>query len=64
MSPDSVSDYRATMHVSPGTLFGLGAVTGGAQWRTIGQIVLAWIVTLPCAALCAALLWWAIRFWH
>jgi PiT family inorganic phosphate transporter len=51
----------STTHVSTGSLFGLGAVTGSAQWRTIIQIVLAWIVTLPCAAICAALLWWLVR---
>ena len=47
----------STTHVSTGSLFGLGMVTGSAQWRTIIQIVLAWIITLPCAAACAALLW-------
>ena len=51
----------STTHVSTGSLFGLGAVTGSAHWRTILQIVLAWVVTLPCAATCAALLWWLVR---
>lgn len=50
----------STTHVSSGSLFGLGAVTGNARWRTIGQIVLAWIVTLPCAAVCGGLFWWAL----
>lgn len=40
----------STTHVSAGALFGIGAVTGKARWRTITQIVLAWIVTLPLAA--------------
>jgi inorganic phosphate transporter, PiT family len=47
----------STTHVSSGALFGLGAVTGHARWHTIGQIVLAWVATLPCAAASAALLW-------
>lgn len=51
----------STTHVSTGSLFGLGAVTGNAQWPTIIQIALAWVVTLPCAAACAALLWWLVR---
>lgn len=51
----------STTHVSTGALFGLGAVTGSAQWRTIIQIILAWVVTLPCAAACAALLFWLVR---
>jgi PiT family inorganic phosphate transporter len=51
----------STTHVSTGSLFGLGAVTGGAQWRTMAQILLAWVVTLPCAAVCSGLLWWLVR---
>jgi PiT family inorganic phosphate transporter len=47
----------STTHVSNGSLFGLGAVTRGARWRIIMQILLAWVVTLPFSALCAALLW-------
>jgi PiT family inorganic phosphate transporter len=50
----------STTHVSSGALFGLGALTGQARWGTIGQIALAWLVTLPCAAACAALLWLAL----
>jgi inorganic phosphate transporter, PiT family len=44
----------STTHVSCGALFGLGALTGEARWKTISQIVAAWIVTLPLAALCGA----------
>lgn len=50
----------STTHVAMGSLFGLGTVTGTARWRTIVQIVLAWIVTLPCAALCAGVVWWLV----
>jgi inorganic phosphate transporter, PiT family len=45
----------STTHVSCGALFGIGTVTGEARWRTILQILGAWIVTLPAAALAAAL---------
>lgn len=45
----------STTHVSCGALFGLGGVTGQARWRRIGQILLAWLVTLPLAAGLAAL---------
>jgi inorganic phosphate transporter, PiT family len=48
----------STTHVSSGSLFGLGAITGQARWHTILQIVTAWIVTLPCAALLAGMVWW------
>lgn len=44
----------STTHVSCGSLFGIGAVTGGAKVKTIGTILLAWITTLPLAAGIAA----------
>jgi PiT family inorganic phosphate transporter len=40
----------STTHVAVGSLFGIGLTTGQANVRTITGIVLAWIVTLPCAA--------------
>ncbi|HUJ79874.1 MAG TPA: inorganic phosphate transporter [Nitrospiria bacterium] len=43
----------STTHVSCGTLFGIGAVSGQARWRMIGAIILAWVTTLPVAALAA-----------
>ena len=45
----------STTHVSCGSLFGLGTVTGQAEWRGIAKILLAWVVTLPVAAAAAAL---------
>jgi PiT family inorganic phosphate transporter len=44
----------STTHVSCGSLFGIGVVTGQARWATIGAIVLAWVITLPIAAALAA----------
>lgn len=44
----------STTHVSCGSLFGLGAATGGAHRRTIARILLSWVATLPIAALIAA----------
>lgn len=37
----------STTHVSTGAIFGIGAVNGTRHWRTIGQILLTWISTLP-----------------
>ena len=39
----------STTHVSCGALIGIGAVTGGAHWRKIGEIFMAWLITLPLA---------------
>jgi inorganic phosphate transporter, PiT family len=51
----------STTHVSCGSLFGIAAVTGGARWRTIGHIALAWVTTLPlAAALAFAVAWLAM----
>lgn len=44
----------STTHVSSGSLFGLGAVTGQGRWRVVAAIFAAWIITLPLAALLAA----------
>jgi len=43
----------STTHVSCGSLFGIGAATRQGHGSTIGSIVLAWIVTLPTAAVLA-----------
>ena len=45
----------STTHVSCGALFGIGASTRQASWKMIGEILLAWIITLPVAALLGAL---------
>lgn len=37
----------STTHVSTGAIFGIGAVNGQRNWRTIARILLTWIVTLP-----------------
>jgi PiT family inorganic phosphate transporter len=44
----------STTHVSVGSLLGIGIVTRQAHWRSVGQIVLSWLVTLPCGAVIAA----------
>ena len=54
----------STTHVSCGALFGIGAATGQAQWKTIGGILLAWVITLPLAACLGALLFRAMLLIH
>lgn len=44
----------STTHVSVGALCGIGATTRQADYRVIGGVILSWVLTLPCAALAAA----------
>ncbi len=44
----------STTHVSVGALFGIGLTAKNANTRMILSILLSWLLTLPCAALCAA----------
>ena len=41
----------STTHVSVGSLIGIGFATRQAHYQTIAQIMLAWVITLPLAAL-------------
>lgn len=45
----------STTHVSVGSLLGMGVITGQAKWRTVGEILLAWVSTVPCGAFLAAI---------
>lgn len=51
----------STTHVSVGALLGMGAVTRQAHWRPVLGVLASWVVTLPCAALLAALAGWLAR---
>jgi PiT family inorganic phosphate transporter len=51
----------STTHVSVGSLAGMGAATGRAHWRKVGEILLAWACTVPCGAALAALAYGVIR---
>jgi PiT family inorganic phosphate transporter len=44
----------STTHISCGALFGIGVANGQARWRVIRTILLAWVLTLPVAALLSA----------
>lgn len=45
----------STPHVSVGSLFGIGIVTKKANYKTIGKIILSWVLTLPIAAIMSAI---------
>lgn len=53
----------STTHVTTGALVGAGISRrrSGIRWATVREIVLAWVVTLPAAALIAVVCAWLIR---
>jgi PiT family inorganic phosphate transporter len=62
----STASYHAlpvsTTHVSVGSLLGIGVVTRQVYWRSVGQIVLSWMITVPCGALLAAGAVWGLAY--
>ncbi len=51
----------STTHVTVGALLGIGITTRQAKWRTAVPVLLAWVITLPCAALLAVLAFLLLR---
>jgi inorganic phosphate transporter, PiT family len=51
----------STTHVSVGSLLGMGIMTRQAKWAPVLKILLSWIITLPCGAAFAALMYWLVR---
>jgi PiT family inorganic phosphate transporter len=47
----------STTHVSVGSLFGIGLTNGKARKGMMGSILFSWLLTLPCAAFCAAVIY-------
>lgn len=45
----------STTHVSVGSLFGIGVLSGEARLKKIGQIIFAWVLTLPGGFVLAAM---------
>ena len=45
----------STTHVSVGSIFGIGAVSGSTDKKMVRKILLSWLVTLPVAMIFAAL---------
>lgn len=52
----------STTHVSVGSLLGIGIVTKQAKWRKVGEILLAWIITVPCGAIAGAIAYWIVSW--
>ena len=50
----------STTHTITGAIIGVGAAqrTSAVRWGVAGNIVVAWVVTIPASALIAAIAWW------
>lgn len=52
----------STTHAAASSIMGAGVASGkGANWKVIGQMVLAWIITIPMAATLAFIVFWATQ---
>lgn len=51
----------STTHVSVGSLFGIGLITGEANRRVVSQILMSWVLTLPIAAILSAVIYTLIK---
>ncbi|NQX98441.1 MAG: inorganic phosphate transporter, partial [Flavobacteriales bacterium] len=52
----------STTHISVGAIFGIGTVTKKANLKVIRNILLSWLLTLPVAAICSAIIYWLLLF--
>lgn len=50
----------STTHVSCGSIFGIGMVRRRAQWKTITQILVTWLTTLPLGAALGGGIYWML----
>src|SRR6185437_2176507 len=53
----------STTHVISGGVMGTGATKrlSAVRWGVAGNIVLAWILTIPASAAVSALVWWPVE---
>ena len=53
----------STTHTITGAIVGVGSTSGvrNVRWGVASSIVWAWVLTIPCSALIAALAWWLGR---
>ena len=53
----------STTHTIAGSILGVGATqsVSAVRWGIAGNIVWAWVLTIPCSAFIAGLAWWVAR---
>ncbi len=52
----------STTHVSSGAIVGVGLGRRGINWKVFNEMLLAWVVTLPVAAILAMACYWILRW--
>ncbi|OYU86765.1 MAG: anion permease [Bradyrhizobiaceae bacterium PARB1] len=56
----------STTHTITGAIVGVGAArrVSAVRWNVASSIVYAWVITIPAAAIVAALTWWIVKLLH
>ena len=54
----------STTQVITGSIMGVGATKGrkAVRWGVAGNILVAWVLTIPMAGLAAAVVYWVVHF--
>ncbi|WP_083235012.1 inorganic phosphate transporter [Candidatus Marithrix sp. Canyon 246] len=50
----------STTHVSVGSIFGIGMISGNVNAKIISSIILSWLITLPVAIFFSALMYYLV----
>ncbi len=53
----------STTHTIAGSIVGVGSTTNARniKWKVMGRMIIAWIVTIPCAGIISALCFWLYK---
>jgi PiT family inorganic phosphate transporter len=56
----------STTHTITGAIVGVGAVQrlSAVRWGVARQVIWAWVLTIPCSAVVAAVVYWVLRFFR
>jgi PiT family inorganic phosphate transporter len=54
----------STTHTITGAIIGVGSTqsVSAVRWGIAGNIVLAWVLTIPCTAFISAVVWWVTQY--
>ncbi|MBF0388058.1 MAG: inorganic phosphate transporter [Candidatus Omnitrophica bacterium] len=56
----------STTHTITGTIMGVGSRRrlSAVKWGVAGNIVIAWLITIPCSGAISALAYWGVHLWN